>query len=395
MPLALTLEQMPNRLLAGGRQHSVSYVPIGEGDSPERFLVVVTDITAEARRAHAERDSRETGELFERLLADRTSVETFFEEGAALEKAIGGAHGQDLSTLERMLHTLKGNSAIFGLTSLSVLCHDLESWVAEARTAPPAEVLAPFREHWASLVARSERLLGTKRYVVEIGEKDQAGLERSIRDGVDDETLLRMVYDLKLEPTQRRLEHFGEQARRIAGRLDKEIRVVVDGQGLRVDPKRWSAFWSAFIHAVRNAVDHGLEPAAERLSHGKPAVGTIGLRTLVQGGRFVVEIADDGPGIDWTEVARKATELGLPVATEANLREALFCDGVSTAEDVTDISGRGLGMGALRAATVALGGELEIETQAGRGTTLRLVFPKDAMNPDFRPLARASSTAAA
>lgn len=395
MPLALTLEQMPNRLLAGGRQHSISYVPIGEGDSPERFLVVVTDVTAEARRADAERDSRETGELFERLLADRTSVETFFEEGAALEKAIGGAHGQDLSTLERMLHTLKGNSAIFGLTSLSVLCHDLESWVAEARTPPPAEVLAPFREHWASLVARSERLLGAKRYVVEIGETDQAGLERSIRDGVDDETLLRMVYDLKLEPTQRRLEHFAEQARRIAGRLDKEIRVTVDGQGLRVDPKHWSAFWSAFIHAVRNAVDHGLEPAAERLAHGKPAVGTIGLRTLVRDNRFVVEIADDGPGIDWTKVARKATELGLPAATAANLREALFCDGVSTAADVTDISGRGLGMGALRAATVALGGELEIETQAKRGTTLRIVFPKDAMNPDFRPLARASSTAAA
>jgi two-component system, chemotaxis family, sensor kinase CheA len=394
MPLALTLEQMPHRLIAGGRQQCISYMPIGEGDSPERFLVVVTDVTAETRRALAERDSRETGELFERLLTDRTTVETFFEEGAALEKAIGGAHGQDLSTLERTLHTLKGNSAVFGLTSLSVLCHDLESWIAESRRAPPAEVLAPFREHWASLVARSERLLGTKRHVVEIGETDRAGLERGVRDGVADETLLRMVCDLKLEPTQQRLEHFGEQAGRIARRLDKEIRVVADGHGLRVDPKYWSAFWSAFIHAVRNAVDHGLEPAVDRLAHGKPAIGTIGLHTFVRDNRFVVEIADDGPGIDWAEVARKATELGLPAATAANLRDALFCDGISTAADVTDVSGRGLGMGALRAATLALGGELEIETEAERGTTLRLVFPKDAMNPDFRPLARASTAAA-
>jgi two-component system chemotaxis sensor kinase CheA len=395
MPLALTLEQMPSALLADGRQHSVSYMPIGDGDTPERFLVVVTDVTAETSRAHAERDRRETTELFERLLADRTAVEAFFEEGSGLIEAIGIAHPKDLSALQRRVHTLKGNSAIFGLMSVSALCHDLETWIAEEKRAPPAEVLAPLREHWASLVASVERFLGARRHVLEVDEVAQEQLEQSVRDGVAGDALLRMVHGLKLEPTQRRLSHFGEQARRIAGHLDKDVHVLVDGQGLQVDPKYWTGFWSAFIHAVRNALDHGLEPAAERLAQGKAAAGTLGLRTYLRGNRFVVEIADDGRGIDWDQVARKAAALGWPATNEVDLREALFLDGVSTAARVTDISGRGLGMGALRAATLTLGGNVEIDTQLHHGTTLRLVFPKEAMTPDLRTLTRGPSTAAA
>jgi two-component system, chemotaxis family, sensor kinase CheA len=395
MPLALTLDQMPAALVVENREHTVSYMAIGEGDSPERFLVVVTDVSAEASRARADRDRLETMELFERLLADRSAVETFFEEGSALADAIGSDKAKSLPTLQRMLHTLKGNSAVFGLLSLSALCHDLETWVAEEKKVPPPEVLAPFREHWGSLVARVKRLPGTTRETLQVEKADYETLEQSVRKGGGDEALLTMVTGLKLEPTQRRLEHFAEQARRIAGRLDKEVQVQIDGHGLRVDPKHWGGFWSAFIHSVRNAVDHGLDSTADRVAQGKPALGTIGLRTYVRGDRFVVEISDDGRGIDWAQVARKALELGLPAATESDLRGALFRDGVSTASHVTDISGRGLGMGAVRAATEALGGHLEIETELRHGTTLRMVFPKAAMTQELETNAHASSTAAA
>jgi len=395
MPLALTLDQMPGALLVADREHTVSYTAIGAGDSPERFLVVVTDVSAEASRARADRDRLETMELFERLLADRAAVETFFEEGSAMADAIGGAQSKDLPALQRMLHTLKGNSAVFGLLSLSALCHDLETWVAEEKTAPPPEVLAPFREHWGSLVARVKRLPGTTRETLQIETADYETLEQSVRTGGGNEALLTVVQGLKLEPTQRRLEHFAEQSRRIAGRLDKEVQVQTDGHGLRLDPKHWGGFWSAFIHAVRNAVDHGLDSMSDRLAKGKPELGTIRLSTYVRDDRFVVEISDDGRGIDWARVARKALELGLPATTESDLRGALFRDGVSTAANVTDISGRGLGMGAVRAATEALGGYLEIETELARGTTLRMVFPEAAMTPDLRTDAHASSTAAA
>jgi two-component system chemotaxis sensor kinase CheA len=141
-------------------------------------------------------------------------------------------------------------------------------------------------------------------------------------------------------------------------------------------------------------VDHGLETAEERAALGKSSCGHVALRTYLRGDRFVVEIADDGRGVDWVRVGLKATELGVPASTESQLRDALFRDGVSTAARVTDISGRGVGMGALRAATEALGGLVELDTRAKQGTTLRMVFPKNAMTPDLRTSSNAATAAA-
>jgi two-component system chemotaxis sensor kinase CheA len=394
MPLELTLDQMPRELSVGDNHLRVGYVPIVEGESRDRFLVVVTDITAEVSRERAERDRRETMELFERLLSDRSAVRDFFEEGSALVNTVTGGKASDLAVVKRMLHTLKGNSAIFGLHSLSSICHELESQVIEQNEVPPASELARLRDRWEAMTASVDRLLGARRNVIEIHETEHAVLEQSVRRGTTSAALLPMVHALKLEPAERRLEHFGEQVRRIAARLEKPVEVQIDGQGLRVDPKPWAPFWSAFIHGVRNAVDHGLETAEERAALGKSSCGHVALRTYLRGDRFVVEIADDGRGVDWARVGLKATELGLPATTESQLRDALFRDGVSTAVRVTDISGRGVGMGALRAATEALGGLVELDTKAKQGTTLRMVFPKNAMTPDLRTSSSAATAAA-
>jgi two-component system chemotaxis sensor kinase CheA len=385
---------MPRELSVGDNHLRVAYVPIVEGESRDRFLVVVTDITAEVSRERAERDRRETMELFERLLSDRSAVRDFFEEGSALVNSVTGGKASDLAVVKRMLHTLKGNSAIFGLHSLSSICHELESHVIEQNEVPPASELARLRDRWEAMTASVDRLLGARRNVIEIHETEHAVLEQSVRRGTPSATLLPMVHALKLEPTERRLEHFGEQVRRIAARLEKPVEVQIDGQSLRVDPKPWAPFWSAFIHGIRNAVDHGLETAEERAALGKSSCGHVALRTYLRGDRFVVEIADDGRGVDWARVGLKATELGLPASTESQLRDALFRDGVSTAARVTDISGRGVGMGALRAATEALGGLVELDTRAKQGTTLRMVFPKNAMTPDLRTSSNAATAAA-
>ena len=309
------------------RQLRVAYVPIGEDGSPSRFLLVITDETAEVSRVLAEQEGKETVELFERLLADAPAVEAFFEEAAALTDAIAGETTTDLPTVRRMLHTLKGNSAIFGLLGLSSACHDLESWIAEENRLPPADVVAPLRTRWDALVARVERLRGAKRNVIEIEESEHGALEESVRQGVrPGEALFTRNHAIKLEATAHRLHHFAEQARRVAARLDKEIDVRVDAADLRLDPKHWRGFWSAFIPVVRNAVDHGLETEDERAAHGKSPRGTITLRSYVTGDRFVVEVVDDGRGIDWTKVAQRAAALGLPAGTEAECRDALFRD---------------------------------------------------------------------
>ncbi|MDP9149927.1 MAG: Hpt domain-containing protein [Myxococcota bacterium] len=393
MPLALTLEQMPRDLVLGDEQYRVAYVPIGEGETPESFLVVVTNVTMEQRRLRAERDGREALHLFERLLSDRTAVNDFFDDGARLVEAIASGRTNDQPTLKRMVHTLKGNSAVFGLHSLADACHELEAHLAERGTLSVTEA-AKIVQKWKALTASMETLLGEKRRVLEVDEAEHAAVELAIRRGASSAALLRMVHALKLDPTQRRMEHFGDQARRIATGLGKSLDVVVEASDLRVDRKHWGSFWSAFIHGVRNAVDHGIESPEERSALGKPALGRISLRSYVRADRFVIELEDDGRGVDWVAVAARAAARGLPVGTEAELRSALFSDGVSTAAQVTEISGRGLGMGAVQTATEALGGLLELSTAPRQGTTLRMVFPKNAMTPDLRAISLAPSAMA-
>jgi two-component system chemotaxis sensor kinase CheA len=379
LPAELAVEQMPAELALDDRQLRFAYVPIGDG--AERHLVVVTDVTAQVNEERAERERREALVLFERLLSDRSAVEDFFYEAAALVEALTSGRETSPVVAQRMLHTLKGNGAIFGLHSLAELCHELETFMAEEGRLPPAAELARLDERWAAVASSVERLLGVRRRMIEIDAGQHAALEHAIRNGAPRTQLAAMVHDLKLEPTERRLEHFGEQARRIAARLEKDVAVRVEGNGMRIDGRRWTGFWSAFIHGIRNAVDHGIESAGRRAESGKSERGTVTLRTYAEPRHLVIEIADDGAGVDWSRVAVKARERGLPYGTPVELRAALFCDGVSTAARVTDISGRGLGMGALQEATRALGGDVVLDTVKGRGTTLRMVFPHDAMAP--------------
>jgi two-component system chemotaxis sensor kinase CheA len=156
----------------------------------------------------------------------------------------------------------------------------------------------------------------------------------------------------------------------------------------------WSEFFNASIHVLRNSIDHGLELPEDRRAHGKPDAGRIELRTSLDREHFRVEFSDDGRGIDWTGVERQARRLGLPTTTEDDLIEALFADGLSTRQGVSELSGRGVGLGAVRQACRALGGDVEIESTQGLGTTFRFVWPAQVVTRHFGPLPSSPGRAA-
>jgi two-component system chemotaxis sensor kinase CheA len=380
MPIELTLHQMPHDLAIHGNTHyRVQYRPIGVVEPFDHFLVIVTDVTAEVEREHAEREAREGIEVFQRVLVDRMGFETFFEEGVNTLDMLAHGRSSDLVVVKRLIHTLKGNSSLFGLTSIASLCHELEDHIAEESALPRPEAFAALQERWARLSADVRKLLGNRPNTIEVDPKQYAALEAAIRAREPEASLLRRLRGLKLEAAANRLKHFQEQVRRIADRLEKpDVRVEVADGGVRLDAHRWAGFWSSFIHAVRNAVDHGLESPDERLAAGKSAEGHVALRAYEENDRIIVEIADDGRGIDWVALAERARNLGLPAHTPDDLRSALFAEGVSTAAGVTDISGRGIGMGALLEGTRALGGDVAIDSAPGKGTTLRFTFPASA-----------------
>ena len=144
---------------------------------------------------------------------------------------------------------------------------------------------------------------------------------------------------------------------------------------MRLPVQRWAPFWSAFVHVVRNAVDHGLESAEERALGGKPPTGKITLRARREGDTITIQVADDGRGIDWERIRDRARAAGLMHQRQAALVDALFVEGVSTAESVTSVSGRGVGLSAVRQACNGLDGKIQVTSEAGAGTTLSFRFP--------------------
>lgn len=144
---------------------------------------------------------------------------------------------------------------------------------------------------------------------------------------------------------------------------------------VRLPGERWARFWTSFVHLSRNVVDHGLETPAQRATTGKASTSHVMLSARTEASAFVIEIADDGRGVAWERVRERALDKGLPHATEADLVDALFADGVTTSDDVTPISGRGLGLGAVREAALALGACISVTSDPGRGTTFLFRFP--------------------
>lgn len=367
------LSQMPSSLVANGRTFRFSYQLIGDG-AQGKFLAFVVDASNQVERENLQREKRETFALFERMLADRSGFLQFMEEHSAIvARVLAG----DLESSERSraIHTLKGNSMLFGLQSVAELCHELESHIADNRDDALLEDLAKLELRWARLAADVDGLLGQRSQVIEVSHEEHLALEQAVERATSTEEILQAIRALELEPLERRFRLCAEQVRGIAARLDKLVEVEISGGGIRLDSKRWAPVWAAFVHVLRNAVDHGIESPEQRRASGKPEVGRITISARRDDATISIGIEDDGRGIDWEAVRRRCVTRGLPSGSTEELVAALFADGLSTVDRVTDLSGRGVGMSALQAAVQKLGGAISVQSERGRGSRVTMSFP--------------------
>jgi two-component system chemotaxis sensor kinase CheA len=189
------------------------------------------------------------------------------------------------------------------------------------------------------------------------------------------------VMQARMQPVGNLFGKFPRMVRDLARTCGREVRIEFTGQETGLDKTLLEAIKDPLTHAVRNAVDHGIEAAADRVLAGKPAEGCVRLRAFHQSGSVVIEVVDDGAGIPLEKVLAKAIERNLVTAEQAagmSEREALqliFLPGFSTASAVTTVSGRGVGMDVVRANVEKVGGSVEVESRRGEGTTLRLRVP--------------------
>jgi two-component system chemotaxis sensor kinase CheA len=205
-------------------------------------------------------------------------------------------------------------------------------------------------------------------------------LRRASRDiAVIGDRLQATVMGLRRIPLSGVLRKSTRIARDVAAKSGKDIAVTIDGEDLAVDKALIETLDAAVLHIVRNAADHGLETPEVRARAGKPRQGTIRVAAEIVGSELVLSIADDGRGIDVERVRAKAEKLGLvaPGAAigERELIDFIFAAGVSTAEKVSDISGRGVGLDAVKRAVEGNGGAIHIDNRPGQGCSFRLHLP--------------------
>ena len=177
---------------------------------------------------------------------------------------------------------------------------------------------------------------------------------------------------------------YARTIRQLATRLGKEVDPSIIDHRLRLPGAEMRSFLGVLVHVVRNSVDHGIESPSERVRAGKPRAGRVSIESRMDGSAFVIAVEDDGRGIDWEAIRQRARLRGLPAATEQDLEEALFVDGITTREAVTDVSGRGVGLSAVRQICRQLGGTVRVRSQRGQGTRFEFVFTPSAKTTPAR-----------
>lgn len=208
-----------------------------------------------------------------------------------------------------------------------------------------------------------------------LAERLLAGLETLERNTRD---LQEAVISVRMLPVDAVFKRFPRLVRDLAGRLGKQVTLKTFGESTELDKGLIEKISDPMVHLVRNAIDHGLETTEDRIKAGKDPIGTIALAASHQGGNIVIEVSDDGKGLNRDRILAKAREKGIPVAdnpTDAEVFNLIFAPGFSTADAVTDLSGRGVGMDVVRRNIQSLGGEVVLDSAPGKGTKVTIKLP--------------------
>ncbi len=199
-----------------------------------------------------------------------------------------------------------------------------------------------------------------------------ATLDRNTRD------LQQAVMSIRMMPMEFVFSRFPRVVYDVSSKLGKKVNLRTQGQETELDKELIELLIDPLTHVVRNAIDHGIESPQERVRSGKPEIGTLQMRATHRGGSVIIEVSDDGRGLDRDRILAKARELGMPVddsMTDVQVWDLIYEAGFSTAKEVTNLSGRGVGMDVVRRNIASLGGAVSVSSKKGEGTTITIQLP--------------------
>jgi chemotaxis protein histidine kinase CheA len=379
MPIEVTTALIPQRFMIEDRIYDVSVKAIeDEKKTIKRLLFSISDIT---ELEHLLKENKQHRSLL-KIIAHREAFLRFMEEtGQCLERARQAIQAHDLTQTRLQLHTIKGNALMFGLDAFAQAIHEMETQdqVLVSEIDQLAIMLQDF-------VRTHDEVLNLKHAEQSRLTVSQEALDRhwnelqAARDlGTARDIFRRLMQESRHKRARELLGILPDQVQTLAQKLGKNVCVTVIGGDLLLDPVQVAPLMAQLSHALRNSVDHGIETPEER--EGKAALAKIEIGFYQNHEGWMLRISDDGRGLDPALIRRRAVEKGLVTAdtaqklTKEEIYEFIFASGFSTREQATEISGRGLGMEALRQCVRALGGDLIIDSEVGRGTTLILRWP--------------------
>ncbi|MBI3560192.1 MAG: GAF domain-containing protein [Gammaproteobacteria bacterium] len=398
------IKTMPN---AKAKILELDWDPItSENGTIDKLMVTVRDVT-ELRGLQAEAEKQKweleiIGQILavsaNKFLAFTKDANRFIQENEALIKQTQQSDTEAVATLFRNMHTIKGNARTYGFGSITDAAHEAESTYDTMRKdsslAWDTDTMLHELYQTRELVQTYEMIYKEK---LSGGSSDGVFVDKLLvdklrvsLDKVDDHnieklratvaTVRNVLTAIGTESISSVLDAIVKSMPEIAQRLGKTApNIIIKDNDVRLTAEAIPVIKNVFTHGFRNAIDHGLEPPAERKASGKPEQGTITLEVKQndQGG-IVLRLSDDGRGLAMKKLKHKAVEKGLfknvDEVNDEQLAELIFMSGVSTADSVSDVSGRGVGMDAIRKFVEKLGGKVEIHFKAKSGNSDFLPF---------------------
>lgn len=408
----------PRKLTSiGSRNVDLDYFPIRNDDRKITSIVLVaTDKTDEIRARNEADKERNYVRMVLRISRNRRQFLTFLKDARELMDNIGkGVHdlkedlnssggqfvldySRQLGMFLRGLHTLKGGAATFAITRLAEICHEMEDWLVQIKGVGDVLMKEEFDQienYYRQIVDALDSFLKQNEEIIgAFGSSRGRQLEFSVDDmwrmaqemaniGSAEDRMTYIAREAFCEPIINSLSHFDEIVLSTASVLGKQVSPIVFRHGeIKVFPEKFSGVFATLVHSFRNAVDHGIEFPDVRQKNGKPRSGLI----IVTCGEYKqdnqdwikIEIADDGGGVDPKVIRRKMAEKGLPgydTLSDEDVIQAVFLSQFSTRDRVTEISGRGVGLDAIKYEVEKLGGWVKIHSQLGKGSTLEIHMP--------------------
>ncbi len=392
-------EKLHNSL---GKHISLEYYPIRDNkNSIKAVVIVASDITSLIEAQSQAEAQKESAKLVLNLVRHKREIQRFIEESrlslSFIQKQMDEKNQLQNEELYRHLHTLKGGSAMFSIQNLNLNCHLAESLLSEYKVNSSKENFLALRtkcleisQNFEAFLAKAQEILGTgfigQERKIEVSISQIQNIARKIAHLPGRGSLAeRFLSELTMEPAHSFLQSYRETLDLLSQKMGKEVNPLdIVGGDLLVTPEVYSKLFASFIHALRNSIDHGIESPEVRIAMGKGRRGHISIQIQKPTDELILfKVQDDGAGISPSLVRKKLAAKGasLRQKSDSEVLQHIFDAEFSTREDVTSISGRGVGLNAIQAAAQELGGRVWVTSQLGHGTQIFIEVPNLNQKP--------------